>query len=93
LQPLLVPLAVWQHISLDFVEGLPNVAGKSIILTVVDWLSKYAHFISLDHPYRAESIARAFFAEIVHLHGMPASIVSDHDPVLTLCFGGRCSKP
>jgi hypothetical protein len=83
---LLVPSVVWQDISLDFVEGLPKVAGKSVILTVVDRLSKYAHFIPLGHPYTAESVARAFFAEIVRLHGMPASIVSDRDPVFTSMF-------
>jgi hypothetical protein len=86
LQPLPVPSAVWQDISLDFVEGLPKVAGKSVILTVVDRLSKYAHYIPLGHPYTAESVARAFFAEIVRLHGMPASIVSDRDPVFTSAF-------
>jgi transposase InsO family protein len=71
---------------LDFVEGLPKVAGKSVILTVVDRFSKYAHFIALSHPYTAESVARVFFAEIVRLHGIPASIVSDRDPVFTSAF-------
>jgi hypothetical protein len=64
LQPLPVPSAVWQHMSMDFVEGLPKVAGKSVILTVVDRLSKYAHFIPLGHPYTAESVARVFFGKL-----------------------------
>jgi len=83
LQPLEVPSQVWSDISLDFVEGLPKVNGKSIILTVVDRFSKYAHFIALGHPYTASSVARAFFTDIVRLHGFPASIVSDRDPVFT----------
>jgi len=68
---------------MDFIEGLPKVGGKSVILTVVDRFSKYAHFIALGHPYTATSVARAFFDGIVRLHGFPTSIVSDRDPVFT----------
>jgi len=83
LQPLPVPSQVWADISMDFIEGLPKVGGKSVILTVVDRFSKYAHFIPLDHPYTAVSVARAFFDGIVRLHGFPTQIVSDRDPVFT----------
>jgi len=83
LQPLEVPSQVWADISMDFIEGLPKVGGKSVILTVVDRFSKYAHFIALGHPYTAASVARAFFDGVVHLHGFPTSIVSDRDPVFT----------
>jgi hypothetical protein len=86
LLPLQVPTAVWADIGLDFVEALPRVRGKSVILTVVDRFSKYCHFIPLAHPYSAESVAQAFFADIVRLHGMPQSMVSDRDPVFTSTF-------
>jgi hypothetical protein len=71
---------------MDFVEALPRVNGKSVILTIVDRFSKSAHFIALSHPYTATSVARVFFAEIVRLHGIPSSIVSDRDPVFTSSF-------
>ena len=71
---------------MDFIEALPHVGGKSVILTVVDRFSKYCHFIALAHPYSAESMAQAFFADIVRLHGLPQSIVSDRDPVFTSIF-------
>jgi hypothetical protein len=57
LMPLPVPSAVWADIGLDFVEALPRVNGKTIILSVVDRFSKYCHFIPLAHPYTAASVA------------------------------------
>jgi hypothetical protein len=86
LLPLPIPQAVWTDIGLDFIEALPRVGGKSLILTVVDRFSKYCHFIPLAHPYSAESVAQAFFKEIVRLHGMPQSMVSDRDSVFTSTF-------
>jgi hypothetical protein len=86
LQPLLIPSMVWADISMDFIEGFPKVGGKSVVLTVVDQFSKYGHFIALGHPYSAASVAKAFFDEIVKLHGLPCSIVSDRDTVFTSQF-------
>jgi hypothetical protein len=86
LLPLPVPQGVWTDIALDFIEALPRVRGKSVILTVVDRFSKYCHFIPLAHPYSAESVAQAFFADIIRLHGILLSIVSDRDPVFTSNF-------
>lgn len=83
LQPLELPSQVWADIFMDFIEGLPKVGGKSVILTVVDRFSKYAHFIALGHPYTAASVARVFFNGIVRLHGFPSSIVGDWDQVFT----------
>jgi len=86
LQPLDIPSAVWADVAMDFIEALPRVNGKTVILTVVDRFSKYAHFIPLSHPYTAASVAKAFFQDIGRLHGMPSSIVSDRDPVFTSTF-------
>jgi hypothetical protein len=61
LQPLSVPSSVWTDIVMDFVEGFPKVGGKSVILTVVDRFSKFAHFIPLGHPYSVASVAKVFF--------------------------------
>jgi hypothetical protein len=71
---------------MDFVEGLPRVNGKSVILTVVDRFSKATHFIPLAHMYTATTVAHAFFDSIVRLHDIPSSIVNDHDPVFTSRF-------
>jgi hypothetical protein len=71
---------------MDFVEGLPKSNGYSVILVVVDRLTKYAHFLPIKHPYTAHQIAHIFFADIVKLHGIQRSIVSDRDKVFTSIF-------
>jgi hypothetical protein len=53
---------------------------------VVDRFSKYCHFIPLAHSYSTESVAQAFFTDIVRLHGVPQSMVSDRDPIFTSTF-------
>jgi len=53
LMPLPIPTVVWADIGLDFIEALPRVNGKSVILSVVDRFSKYCHFITLAHSYTA----------------------------------------
>jgi hypothetical protein len=54
-----------------------------VVLTVVDCFSMYAHFIPLGHPYTAVSVTKVFFDNIVKLHSIMCSIVSDHDPIFT----------
>ncbi|GKE68138.1 putative mitochondrial protein [Tanacetum coccineum] len=51
--PLLIPTQIWKDISMDFIDSLPTSHGKTGILVVVDRLSKYAHVISITHPYTA----------------------------------------
>jgi len=71
------------NISMDFIVGLPISSNKSVIMVVVDRLSKYAHLCTLQHPFIPATIAEIFIDHIFKLHGMPTSIVSDHDPTFT----------
>jgi transposase InsO family protein len=81
-----IPEGVWRDLSMDFIDGLPKSAGCTVILVVVDRLTKYAHFIAVKHPYSAATIAQLFMDNIVKLHGLPQSIVSDRDTVFVSAF-------
>ena len=71
---------------MDFITGLPKSKGKSVIMVVVDRLTKYAHFYVLSHPFKASTVATTFMETIQKLHGNPRVIVSDRDPIFTENF-------
>ena len=71
---------------MNFVEGLPKAKGQSVILVVIDHLSKYDHFLPLTHPYTIEMMAQLFFEQVFRLHGMPQSILCGRDLTFTVHF-------
>lgn len=81
LQPLQVSSEPWKDIAMDFITGLPKSLGYEVIWVVVDRFSRYAHFVTPQHPISAKSLALSFFDHIYRLHGLPESIVSDRDPL------------
>lgn len=86
LQPLPIPPGVWHSIAMDFIQGLPRSNGRDVIWVVIDRLNKYAHFIALTHLFTVEGLAKEFMDQIYRLHGSPANIVSDRDPLFIRKF-------
>jgi len=60
LQHLSIRSQCWEEVSMDFVIGLPKSKGKSVIMVVVDRLTKYSHFCALSHPFKVSTVSTAF---------------------------------
>ncbi|WMV45459.1 hypothetical protein MTR67_038844 [Solanum verrucosum] len=68
----------WERIAMDFVVGLPKTLGKFYFVWVVVYrLTKSAHFILVRIDYNVEQLAKVYVKEIVRLHGVPLSIISN----------------
>lgn len=86
LQPLPVPSLVWDELTMDFVIRLPMSKGQTVILVVVDRLTKSTHFGALPTNFTALRTAELFIEMVVKHHEFPSSIVSDRDPVFLSTF-------
>jgi hypothetical protein len=90
LHSLEVPEWKWEKITMDFVTGLPRSRkGYDSIWVIVDRLTKSAHFLPVKVTYGYEQYAKLYMDQIVKLHGVPVSIVSDRGPQFTSRFWGR----
>src|ERR1044072_9337457 len=93
LRSLDVPEWKWDNTSMYFVTALPLTRKKlDAIWVIVDRLTKTAHFILIKLSYTVEQLAEIYVAEIVRLHGIPSSIVSDRDPRFTSRFWGALQE-
>ena len=78
LQRMEVPEWKWERITMDFVTGLPwTVHGYDSVWVIVDRMTKSAHFLPVKTSYGAAKYAQVYMEEVVRLHGVPLSIVSD----------------
>ena len=93
LQPIRIPEWKWDRITMDFVVGLPLIGRRhDSVWVVVDRLTKSAHFLPVRTDYSLDKLAELYIKEIVRLHGIPVSIISDRDPRFTSRFWGKLQE-
>jgi hypothetical protein len=87
LKPLPIPDRPWQQVSMDLITGLPRTRrGNDAIVVFVDKLTKMVHYVPTTTNVTAPQLADIFMREVVRLHGVPESILSDRDPRFTAHF-------
>ena len=90
LQPIRIPKWKWDRITMDFVVGLPSTKrNHDSVWVVIDRLTKTAHFLPVRTDYSLNKLVELYIKEIVRLHGIPISIISDRDPRFTSRFWGK----
>ena len=87
LQPMEIPEWKWDQVTMDFVSGLPRTKNNhDSIWVIVDRLTKSAHFIPVLTTYSMDRLAELYTQNVVRLHGVPSSIISDRDRRFTSKF-------
>jgi hypothetical protein len=87
LQPLPIPSWKWEDISMDFIVGLPHTSLRhDSIWVIVDRLTKTAHFIPVHTTYVAKKYAEVYLDQIVCLHGIPKTIISNRGTLFVARF-------
>ncbi|KAI3790531.1 hypothetical protein L2E82_03636 [Cichorium intybus] len=82
-----IPEWKWECIAMDFITKLPRTSsGYDSIWVVIDRLTKSAHFLAIKETDKMEKLTRTYLREIVRLHGIPTSIISDRDTRFTSRF-------
>ena len=73
-----VPEWKWSKILMDFIVGLPKnkVVNDSVWVTI-DRLKKSAHFVPMKTTCTTDRLARICIQQIMRLHEVPESIMSD----------------
>jgi hypothetical protein len=93
LQPLLIPSWKWEDLSMDFIVGLPNTSRHhDSIWVIVDRLTKTAHFLPVHSTHKTEKYVEIYIDQLVRLHGIPMTIVSDRGAPFVARFWEQLQK-
>ena len=72
---------------MDFVTHFPRTQRRHDAVWVIMYpLIKLAHFLAVWMTFTVEEFYQLYIREIVRLHGVPVSIISDRDPRFTAHF-------
>src|SRR6266481_3452066 len=71
---------------MDFMGPLPLSKSHNYLLVVIDHFTLQVHLIPMTTHVTSKEVAWLFLKEIVRLHGVPDSIVSDRDSKFTSKF-------
>ena len=90
LQPIRIPEWKWDRITMDFVVGFPLIGrNHDSVWVVVDLLTMSTHFLPVRTDYSLDKLVELYISEIVQLHGITISLISDRDLRFTLRFWGK----
>ncbi|GKB21697.1 putative reverse transcriptase domain-containing protein [Tanacetum coccineum] len=79
-----IPEWKWENTTMDFIIKLPRTrSGHDAIWSVVDRLTKSAHFLASREDYSMKKFERLYTDEIIARHGVSVSIILDHDAWFT----------
>ena len=81
--PVPKPERPWDSISIDFMDLPLTPRGKDNVLIVTDRFSRTIHIIPTVRTVTAEQTIDLMLTDVVRLHGLPISIVSDRDARFT----------
>ena len=75
-----------QSVGMDFMGPLPRSQGNDYLLVIIDQLASQVHLVPTTMQVTAREVAWLFLKEVMRLHGVPESIVSDHNTKFTFTF-------
>jgi len=85
-----IPDRPWVSVRMDFIGPLPRLGYNSkeydYLMVIIDLFSSQVHLVPMTVIITTKGIAWLYLKEVVHLHGLPDSIVSNRDTKFTAMF-------
>jgi hypothetical protein len=79
LHSLLIPTRLWRSIAMDFVSLFLASSSHDYLWVVLCYLTSMVHLVPIQTTMMASELAWLYIHEIVQLHSLTNSIVSDQD--------------